>query len=149
MAYINFVGTYSFDEIALTLKHKQLGTITTDGQGVGEITFSFNNARTLPDVASDGTTVFSKIRDRLATVTVTVLQGSPLHDDLQRWFNYLETTSANRWATTTGVLKSTPTGEEATLNGVAFERPADRAYGARAQYMTWTLLVADASFDTI
>lgn len=149
MAYINFTGTYSFDEIAFTLKHPQLGTLSTDGMGVGEITFNWSDARTLADVASDGTTVFSRIRTRLSSVAITVLQTSELHTELQRWFNYLESSAASRYATSTGILRSKPTSEEATLNGVAFERPADRSYGSRAAYMTWTFLVADAVFDEI
>lgn len=141
---MSHIGTYSFSEVSLSITHPNFGTMRLTGQGTGEISLTNDNDRATTAIGADGGVVVNKIRDRRATLTVTVLQTSTLHNEFGKFFNYLETAPTSQWAAASAVIKSLNTRETTTLTGVVPQKQADKPYGQQAGNNTWTFIVADA-----
>ena len=67
---------YDFSQCVLVLRHEALGTLTVTGSGLGTCTVRMTGDRTLMDVASDGTVMTSKVKDRRGSFTEEMPKGA-------------------------------------------------------------------------
>ena len=140
---------FSFQEVSLSMVHSSLGQLTITGKGAGTVKVSMAEDRTDKQVASDGTVVLSKIRNRSGNLDISVFNTSDFHASLKRWFNYLEQANAREWALTNAKVTSISTGESYNLTGVAFTKLPDAEYDTTAKMVDWSFIVADVQQDLI
>lgn len=143
------VKTYSFSDVNLTLSHPSLGQISTNGMGLGTIQVSMRTDRTSVEVASDGTPVVSKIKDRTGTLAVTAQQTSDLNNNLRKWYNYLESAATSEWSLIKAVITSKQTGDQDIMNGGSIVKLPDKSFEQTAGNITWNFLFADVTQNTI
>ena len=143
------VKTYSFADTTLTLSHPSLGQISTIGMGMGSISKTMRTDRTQIDVAADGTPIVSKIKDRTGSIELQVQQISDLHTQLKKWYNYMKAAPASEWAQMKAVLSSTQTEEQDVFTGGAFVKIPDTSYETTAGNVSWTIMFADITQNTI
>lgn len=116
---------------------------------MGTIGINMTGDRTAMDVASDGTVVVSKIKDRRATAAVQLQQTSEANRTLLKWFNYLEGASEHEWARMSGIFNSPSTSEQHVMTGIAFQKLPDRGYTAQAGQQGWNFMIADCQQNPI
>ena len=148
------VKTYSFSDVNLTLSHPSLGQISTNGMGLGTIQVSMRTDRSSIEVASDGTPVVSKIKDRTGTLAVTLLKlhqdrTSDLNNNLRKWYNYLESAATSEWSLIKAVITSKQTGDQDIMNGGSIVKLPDKSFEQTAGNITWNFLFADVTQNTI
>lgn len=143
------VKVYSFQEVSLSLHHPDLGILTITGEGAGTLSISMDADRTEKKVGSDGTVVFSKIRDRSGAFSITVFNTSNFHTELKRRYNYLEQASADLWAMMSFTLTSKSTLESMKGTGVAFTKLPDAEFDSTSKVVTWSFMVADIQQNVI
>lgn len=144
------MDVYSFQDFTLTLEQEGYPTLSTVGQGIGEATVTYTDNKNESNVASDGVTVFSKIRSDVGGLSVSMQQTSSLHKLLIKRFNdlyYADNTTD--WASMNGILKNKSTGEQKILKGIAFQKIPDNAHGRTAGMVTWEFDVAYVSTNII
>lgn len=132
--------TYAFSEVTLTLSHPSLGTISTNGMGLGQVTVNMRSDRSSVTVAQDGTVVTNKIKDESGQLTLQILQNSSAHRTLKQWWTYLVQAPASEWADIKAVITSKSTGEQSICNSGAMVKLPDDQYGNEAQLIDWTFL---------
>lgn len=143
------VKVYSFQEVSLSLKHPDLGILTITGEGAGTVRVSMETERTEKKVGSDGVVVFSKVRDRSGSLSLSVFNTSNFHISLKKWYNYLEQADASSWALTSFTLTSKSTSESTKGTGVAFTKIPDVEYDATSKVVEWGFMVADIQQNVI
>lgn len=144
------MDVYSFQDFTLTLEQEGYPTLSTVGQGIGDASVSYTDEKNEAQVASDGVTVFSKIRSDVGGLSVSMQQTSSLHKLLIKRFNDLYyTNDTTDWASMNGILKNKSTGEQKVLKGIAFKKIPDNAHGRTAAMVTWEFDVAYVSTNII
>ena len=142
--------TYSFSDVIVTLSHADMGeTISVNGLGIGTITYTMTEDRTTGQVASDGTVIMNKIKNRMGTAALAVQQTSDLNKKLLRWYNYLEAAATSQWAEIVLIIKSKQTNELITGTGGAFLKLPEEGWNKEAADMTWNFIFADMQKDSI
>lgn len=142
---------YSFQDFTLTLTQPDFARLSTAGQGIGSVSVSYAvDSYTDVNVASDGTTVFSKIKQDNGTLSITMQQTSSLHKNLVKRFNALYfTDDTSVWASMNGVLKNKSTGEQKILKNIAFTKIPENQNGRTVQDVTWEFEVGYISSNII
>lgn len=144
------MDVYSFQDFTLTLEQDGYPTLSTVGQGIGSATVTYSESKNESLVASDGVTVFSKIRNDMGGLSVEMQQTSSLHKLLVKRFNDLYYASdTTDWASMNGILKNKSTGEQKILKGIAFQKIPDNSHQRTAQMVTWEFDVAYVSTNII
>lgn len=145
----NAYSTYSFQDAILTLYDGAGRSLSTSGEGTGDITIGYSADRSAISVANDGHAVISKIKDESGTLELQCLQSSPLHRNLLKWFNRLVAGDTSEWASMTGHFQNRSTGMQKDLIGVAFTKIPDDANGKEAQMVSWSFVVAKIVSEVI
>lgn len=141
--------TYSFLDVVLTISHPSRGKLTTNGLGLGSVSVSEAGEWSEQSVASDGTVVVSKKKNRSGSFSLSIQQTSDLHNDLLKLNNYLRGAATSEWAAATAVLRTVSTGEAKTFKGVSIKNVPSAEYDAAVAMVTWEFLVADIQHDVI
>lgn len=136
--------TYSFNDIYCVLSHPSFPAYTVNGQGVGEISFTYADDNTIHERAADGSVMISKVKADNGTITISVQQTSDLHKWLKRFFNFLHLQSSASWAEMM-INLSSPAGLFDTIVavGVSPTKRADQPYQAQGQMVTWSFHAAN------
>lgn len=141
--------TYSFSDVVLTLSHSSLGSLSTNGMGLGQISVSMSADKTSINVASDGTPVVTKIKNETGSLSIQCQQTSEVHLQLKRWLNYLTNAPTNEWSNINAVLTSKQTGEQDVFSGGSITKHPDITYDTEAGSVTWTLQFANITQNNI
>ncbi|UUZ85666.1 DUF3277 family protein [Paenibacillus sp. P26] len=120
MAY----NTYSFGDTSTTILHPSYGQFVANGYGLGSITVSMTNDRSVHDLSADGTVMVSKIKASNGTFTIQAQQTSSLHQWLLGLYNYLDQAPSDQWASITIQIRSNTMRELITGVGVSFQKAA-------------------------
>ena len=140
--------TYSFKDLTGAFVHPLAGTYILGGGnvGLGQITISMTQDRTVQDVAADGSVMVSYIPGDNGMCSIEVQQTSDLHDFLVSWFNLCKTAAdlgdVSSWASATVSFRNVLDGSVHTLIGVSPGKMPDKVYQAQGQKITWTLPAA-------
>lgn len=140
---------YSFQEVSLTLSHVNIGRLYITGAGAGVVRVGMSTDRTTKDVASDGTVVLNKIKDRSGTLSLTVFNTSDFHLELKKWYNRLEMADTSEWGKISATLTNLSTNETTKCTGVAFVRLPDIEYDTNAKQAEWNFIVADIQQEAV
>lgn len=142
--------TYSFKSLVGVLKNSIVGVVVplTGGNiGLGGITIRMTTARTVQDVAADGTVMPSYLAGANGEIDIEVQETSILHKALLTLYNTLVLQADGAdilgWAATSISFALLIDGSVHTLTGVSFEKIPDKPYQAAGQKMTWKLLAAN------
>lgn len=136
-------STYSFTDVNATISHLSYGSFSIQGEGVGEMTVTKINDRSVHDVASDGSIMTSKIAGNNGQLVINAQQTSPIHKWLQGLFNYLWQADTDEWAKISCTIEAPKMGKQHYCSGGSFLKEADQPYQAQGQRLAWTLLFAD------
>ncbi|OOM73999.1 hypothetical protein CLPUN_42370 [Clostridium puniceum] len=137
--------TYSFEDVTASFSHPSVGAASSTGAGVGTITTSMTQEKTVHDTASDGNVMISKIAGKNGSVAITLQQTSELHKFFMKWYNYVDNAPAAEWAKMNITIKSDNLGDSTVCTGVSPQKLADRPYQAQGQQITWNLMAAEIS----
>ncbi len=137
--------TYSFKDLK--------GVITTAGGvfplvggnvGVGSITITMSEDRTVQDVAADGSVMPSYVAGDNGSVSIEVQQTSALHKYLLGAYNTVKSLAdagvLATWASGVISFITLLDGSTHQLTGVSFQRIPAKAYAAHGARVTWTLM---------
>jgi hypothetical protein len=141
--------TYSFKDLVGVLDNPLLGVpfnIAGGNLGTGQITIRMLTARTELDTAADGVVMPSYVAGDSAEITIECQQTSSLHHALLGLYNLTQIAASAgdlaAWAATIIALRTVLDGSGHNLSGVAFQKVPDKAYAAKGQNVTWTLMAA-------
>jgi hypothetical protein len=143
--------TYSFKDVVGVISNPTFGItfpLTGGNIGVGTITVTMAQERTVHDVAADGTVMPSYIAGDNGHCTIECQQTSIMHKLLLNLYN-IAVAAANAsdvsgWAATRISLKTILDGSSHNMTGVSFAKIPDKSYQAQGQKVTWSLLVANS-----
>lgn len=141
--------TYSFKDLTGAFVHPIAGTYILGGGniGMGQITISMAQDRTVQDVAADGSVMTSYIAGDNGSCSLEVQQTSDLHDFLVNWFNVCKTLADNgdiaNWASAQISIRNIVDGSVHTLSGVSPGKMPDKVYQSQGQKITWVLPAAN------
>jgi hypothetical protein len=141
--------TYSFNDATLSISQNSVGKHTATGEGIQSATVTMTTEHTTHDVAADGVIMVSKIPGENGTVAIATQQTSETHKWLLKWYNYLITAGSDEWATTTLIIRAPNMGDLITATQGSPQKMADRPYQAQGQNVTWTLMFAYITQDSI
>lgn len=136
-------STYSFEDLACTLRHPSAGVFNLQGAGTGSITFAMTNDVTEHETAADGTVMVSKIKAGNGTIVIEAQQTSDIHQWLTRLYNYLVAANAREWASIAVMATSPAMQITHQCAGVSFQKRGDKPYQAQGQMVSWTLMAAE------
>lgn len=134
---------YSFSDIDFTIMHPAVGQYSLQGKGLGSVTITDSTDKSASDVAADGNTMISKIKNNAGALAVSVQQNSDLDKWLLNLFNYLQAAPSDEWALTRVNIRAPKMKETHNCTGVAPLKRPDRGYAAQGAQLTWNFLVAD------
>lgn len=138
-------NTYSFEDVTCSFSHPSVGAASSTGAGVGTITISMTQEKTVHDTASDGNVMITKIAGKNGSVAITLQQTSELHKFFMKWYNYVDNAPAAEWASMNITIKSDNLGDSTVCTGVSPQKLADRPYDAQGARITWNLMAAEIS----
>jgi len=142
-------STYSFLDLAGAIAHPALGAYVFTGEGVGEINIAMAGDKTAHDTASDGSVMVSKIAGNNGSITIQCQQTSNVHKYLLSAYNYLLNAPTKEWAQMAATLRNTSDGSSHVVQGISFQKKADKAYQAQGQRVSWVLMAADIQSLTL
>lgn len=134
---------YSFEDTSVTLQHPDLGSYSAYGTGIGSVQIQMQNDIATHEVAADLSVVISKSCKKNGTVNFEILQSSDFNNWLKKFYNYVCSASADRFALATMIIKSNSTNEMYTCTGVTPQKLADDRYQSESQNRTWSLMCAN------
>jgi Protein of unknown function (DUF3277) len=140
--------TYSFKDLTGGFVHPIAGSYILNGGhiGLGQITISMTQDRTVQDVSSDGSVMVSYIAGDNGTIAIEVQQTSSLHEFLLSWFNACKTAAdsgdVTNWASASISIRNLLDGSTHTATGVSPGKVPDKVYQKQGQNITWTLPAA-------
>jgi hypothetical protein len=139
-------NTYSFEDVTCSFSHPSAGAAASTGAGVGSITTSMTQEKTVHDTAADGTVMISKIAGKNGTIAIVLQQTSELHKWLTNWYNYVDTKApVSEWAAMNITIKSNNLGDSTVCTGVSPQKLPDRPYKAQGEQVTWNFMAAEIS----
>ena len=136
--------TYSFKDI----KGVILGIPIVGGNvGMGSITITMSEDRTVQDVACDGSVMPSYVAGDNGSVAIEVQQTSALHHALLAQYNTLKLAAdageSLTWASGVISFFTTLEGSSHVLTGVSFQRIPAKEYAAHGAKITWNLMACN------
>lgn len=136
--------TYSFKDI----KGVILGIPIVGGNvGMGSITITMSEDRTVQDVACDGSIMPSYVAGDNGSVAIEVQQTSALHHALLTQYNILKLAAdageSLTWASGVISFFTTLEGSNHVLTGVSFQRIPSKVYAAHGAKITWNLMACN------
>lgn len=140
--------TYSFRDLTGAFVHPLAGTFILGGGnvGLGQITISMTQDRTVQDVAADGSVMVTYVSGDNGQATIEVQQTSSLHGFLVNWWNLCKTAAdagdVSNWASATLTIRNLLDGSLHTFSGVSPGKFPDKVYAQQGQKITWTLPAA-------
>ncbi|KKQ88300.1 MAG: hypothetical protein UT13_C0002G0009 [Candidatus Pacebacteria bacterium GW2011_GWF2_38_9] len=137
--------TYSFQDVNIIFNHPSVGQYIMNGQGIGSLSVSKAQTKTVHDIAADGNIMVSRIPGENGSVSITMQQISDFHAWLQKYYNYVSVAGASEWTRATIELISRGTTETMHISGVSPEKAADRPYQAQGQNVTWNFMATTIS----
>ena len=136
------VTTYSFQDTNVSFNHP-FGNASSTGAGMGTISVSMTQTKTVHDVAADGSVMISKIEGDNGTIAITIQQTSQLHKYLKNWYNYVNTSAdTSQWASMAISINNKSLGDSVVATNVSPQKLADQPYQAQGQMVTWNLMAA-------
>jgi len=141
--------TYSFADLSGAIAHPAVGSFSFQGQGVGSITISPQNEKTVHSRAADGSIMVTKVAGSNATVSIVVQQTSALDAFLQDAFTMLDGMTADQWALWSATFRNPTTQRTSTLTGMSFQKEPDQPNAAQGQDRTWVFLAASHIMVTV
>lgn len=135
--------THSFQDVSISIAYK--GRISSSaGAGVGSITVSGANDKTVHDVSSDGGVMISKIAGKNGTIVLQVQQVSAMNEFLLQWYRDVENGPSRDWAAMRVTVRHSDSSKSDTVcTGVSPQKRADITYQAQGQMVTWNLMAAE------
>lgn len=134
---------YSFEDTSVTIQHPDMGSYSAYGTGIGTLSIQMANDITQHDIAADLAVVVSKSAKKNGSIAFEVLQSSDFNTWLKKYYNYVCSAGASRFALATIIIRSNSTGETYTCTGVSPQKLADDRYQSQSQNRTWTLMAAN------
>lgn len=136
-------NVYSFEDVTCSFSHPSVGAASSTGAGVGTITVSMTQEKSVHDMSADGVVMISKIAGKNGTVAIALQQTSELHKFFLKWYNYIDNAAASEWASMNITIKSNNLGDSTVCTGVSPQKLAERPYQAQGQHVTWQLMCAE------
>lgn len=133
-------STYSFEDLAVTVRNPALGQLLLQGAGLGNITFAYATDISQNDLAADGSVMTSKIKASNGTVTITVQQTSDAAKWLRRLINYLKAAPSNEFTSTSLVGESKVMGITHSATGMSPQKMPDHGYQQAGQQISFAFL---------
>jgi hypothetical protein len=124
----------------MSFTHPNVGTISANGEGIGSITVSMANDRTVHDIAADGSVMASKIKAANGTITISVQQTSNLNKFLLRWYNYIDAADTSQWIAASMNIRAPKMGDSIVIKGVSPQKLPDKPYQAQGGQISWVLM---------
>jgi Protein of unknown function (DUF3277) len=140
--------TYSFKDLTGAFTHPLLASFILGGGniGLGSLTISMAQDRTVQDIASDGSVMVSYIPGDQGTISIEVQQTSNLHNFLLNWFNLCKTAAdlgdVINWAAASISIRNSLDGSFHHATGVSPGKVPDKVYAQQGSKITWTLPAA-------
>ena len=132
------MSTYSFQDVTASLTGPtgvvDLGfgsSVTKEG-----ITVAMNGPRNVMTPAADGEYMHSLKADKSGTVTVRLLNTSPVNAMLQAMYN-AQSLTTSLWGNNVIIIRNKGNSETVTCRGVAFQKLPDRVYAEEGQMVEW------------
>lgn len=142
--------TYSFKDLVGSITNGVVGQtilLTGGNIGVGSITIAMTTARTVMEVAADGTVMGSYVAGDNGTITIVCQQTSLMHKQLLTLYNLLKTAADNfdvsGWLANIVSLQTLLDGSTHKATGVGFMKIPDKPYEAQGKNVTWELPAAN------
>lgn len=136
-------STYSFKDVSVIVSCPSFGTYTATGAGLGQISITMATDNTAHDLAADGSVMVSKIEGQNGTLAMQVQQTSDFQKWLIRLYNYLRSTSADAWASTSIIVRSPMMQDLITATGCSYQKLADRQFQKQGQNGNWNWMSAN------
>lgn len=136
-------NTYSFKNVTVVIEHPSIGSMSTEGDGVGSISIAMSNDKSSHNLAADGTVMISKIAGSNGTVAIAVQQVSQSNEYLKKLYNYCEANEDSSFAATTIRITDKNANDIYTCTGVTPQKLADAKYAAQGDLRTWNMLAAE------
>lgn len=144
-------NTYAFKDLTGVLSNPIMGSplqLVGGNIGLGEITIKYLTQRTELETGTDGVVMPSYVAGDSAEVTIQVQQTSPLHHALLALYNAIVTANNGgdlSFAFATVIsLRTILDGSGHLLSGCFFSKIPDKAYAAKGQNVTWTIMASQA-----
>ena len=133
------MATYSFEQVFATLT----GAAGVISLGAGSanakegITITKSQTRNTMTIGADGAVMHSLKADKSGTVTVRLLETSPVNSLLQTMLN-AQALSPTAWGNNVLVVVNKSSGETTTCRNVAFQGDPEIVYSEEGQVREWT-----------
>ena len=132
------MATYSFSEVTATLTGA--GGVIDLGAGSAiakeGITITLAQPRNTMTIGADGEGMHSLRADKSGTITVRMLQTSPVNAQLQAMYD-AQSLSPALWGNNVLVVVNRGNSETTTARGVAFQKQPDRTYSEDGEMVEW------------
>lgn len=134
--------TYSFLDCILNLAFPS-GAMSITGKGIGDMTISMAQERSIMEAAADGNVMISKVAGNHGSISINVQQTSDAHKFLLAMYNALIIAPPAVWAQGAGLLRSISDATTHTFSGLCFQKLPDKPYSKQGSLVTWVLLAGD------
>lgn len=134
--------TYSFLDCILNIAFPS-GTMSITGKGIGDMTISMTQERSIIEAAADGNVMISKVAGNHGVLTINVQQTSDAHKFLLGMYNALIIAPPAVWAQGAALMRSISDNTTHTFTGLCFQKLPDKPYSKQGAMVTWVLLAGD------
>ena len=147
----NGTTTYSFKDLTGAIASPLAGPFILAGGnlGDGKITVEMSHEWTEQDVAADGAVMVSASPGQNGMVKISCQQTSAINAFLKVALNLHQTQLINNnsinWAAIALDLQNLVTGDQNVCTGVSFSKKPPQPYGAKGEYLEWTLYAANVA----
>jgi hypothetical protein len=134
------------------MSHPLVGSYVFTGQGVGQITITFDHERDFQEIDVYGTVLVGQIPADNGKIQIQCQQSSNCH----AWLGYAYTKVkygsttdwAKQWARMNFMLRNTVSGDYFEASGVSYTNYPEETYASQGGLITWVLSFANG-FRTI
>jgi hypothetical protein len=134
---------YSFLDLSGSMAHPLVGSYVFTGQGVGQITITFDHERDFHEIDVYGTVLVGQIPADNGKIQIQCQQSSNCHS----WLGYAYTKVMNEvlieWARMNFILRNVISGDTFEARGVSFTNFPEEIHTAQGGLVTWVLSFAD------
>jgi hypothetical protein len=132
------MATYSFQDVTASLTGT--GGVINLGAGSANskegITITLNQPRNAMTGGADGEYMHSLRADKTGTITIRLLNTSPVNSQLQTLYA-AQSLSSSAWGNNLIVVQNRGNNEVTTARGCAFQRQPDRTYAEDGGFVEW------------
>jgi hypothetical protein len=145
----NGTTVYSFKDLTGAIASPLAGAFILAGGNIGDgkITVEMTHEWTEQDVAADSAVMVSASAGLNGTVKISCQQTSAVNAYLKTALNLHQTELLNsnsiNWAAIALDLQNLATGDQNVCTGVSFGKKPMQPYGAKGEYLEWTLFAAN------